>query len=154
SPLSLFDNDRWIGRIRLDRLGLWRYTIEAWIDQFESWRDEFEKKRQAGQDVELELIEGRTIIAAGLRQARPDDAAQLRASLRNFDGSDSSGRIALMLSLELRKLMARCQQRTNVARYSRELEVIVDRQAARFAAWYEMFPRSQGKLAGKSANFD
>ena len=36
----------------------------------------------------------------------------------------------------------------------RELEIVVDRKAARFAAWYEMFPRSQGTVPGKSATFD
>ena len=154
APLVLFDNDRWVGRIQLDKLGIWRYTIEAWIDQFESWRDEFEKKRQAGQPVELELIEGRAIVAAALRQAGTDDFAQLRTLLRNYDGGDTRQRAELMLSDRLRELMVRCQQRGNVVRYPCELEIIVDRKAARFAAWYEMFPRSQGKVPGKSASFD
>jgi starch synthase (maltosyl-transferring) len=154
TPLILFDNDRWVGRIRLDQLGLWRYTIEAWIDPFESWRDEFEKKRQANQSFELELIEGRVIVATMLRQASPDDAAQIRKILLGFDGGDTTRRIELMLSPGLRELTARCQPRGYAARYPRELEIIVDRKAARFAAWYEMFPRSQGKVAGKSASFD
>jgi starch synthase (maltosyl-transferring) len=154
TPLLLFENDRWVGRIRLDQLGLWRYTIEAWIDQFESWRDELEKKRQAGQSIELELTEGRAIVAAALRRAGLDDSAQLRKILLGFDGGDTARRTELMLSAGLRKLMARSQQRGDVVRYPRELEIIVDRQAARFAAWYEMFPRSQGKVAGKSASFD
>jgi len=34
------------------------------------------------------------------------------------------------------------------------LEVVVDRRAAGFAAWYEMFPRSQGSVPGKGATFD
>jgi len=154
APLVLFDNDRWVGRIRLDQLGLWRYTIEAWIDQFESWRDELEKKYQAGRAVELELVEGRAIVAAALRQAGPDDFAQLRTYLRNFDGGDTPQRAELMLSCGLRELMLHCQQRSNMVRYPSELEIIVDRKAARFAAWYEMFPRSQGKVPGKSASFD
>ncbi|HEX37930.1 MAG TPA: DUF3416 domain-containing protein [Candidatus Cloacimonetes bacterium] len=33
-------------------------------------------------------------------------------------------------------------------------EVYFDRPRARFAAWYEMWPRSQGKVPGKSATFD
>jgi starch synthase (maltosyl-transferring) len=154
APLVLFDNDRWLGRIRLDRLGRWHYTVEAWIDPFESWRDEFEKKRQAGQNVELELIEGRAIVAAMLRHASPDDDARIRKLLLVFDGGDTSRRTELILSTELHALMARCQPRSHAERYPRELEIIVDRKAARFAAWYEMFPRSQGKVAGRSASFD
>jgi starch synthase (maltosyl-transferring) len=154
TPLVLFDNDRWVGRIRLDQLGLWRFTIEAWIDSFESWRDELEKKRRADQSVELELMEGRSIVATMLRQNRPDDAVQIRKILLGFDRGDTARRADLMLSSELRELMARCQPRDYVARYPREIEVIVDRRAARFAAWYEMFPRSQGRVAGSSATFD
>jgi starch synthase (maltosyl-transferring) len=35
----------------------------------------------------------------------------------------------------------------------RPIPVWVDRQAARFAAWYEMFPRSAGRVAGQSGTF-
>ena len=44
--------------------------------------------------------------------------------------------------------------RADATRYHRELELYVDRKAARFAAWYEMFPRSQGTVPGKGATFD
>src|SRR5207253_8732293 len=144
APLLLFDNDRWVGHFRLDQLGLWRYTIEAWTDPFESWRDEFEKKREAGQSVELELVEGRVIVAAMLRGGETEDGAQIRKILRIFDGGDTARRAEVMLSSELRELSARCQMRNDVVRYHRELKIVVDRRAARFAAWYEMFPRSQG----------
>src|SRR6516162_1922828 len=92
TPLVLFDNDRWVGHVPLDQLGLWRYTVEAWIDEFESWHDEFEKKLQAGQSVELELLEGRAIVAAALRQAGPDDAVRVRKFLLGFDGDDTPRR--------------------------------------------------------------
>lgn len=41
-----------------------------------------------------------------------------------------------------------------VTRHDRVLEVVVDRPLARCAAWYEMWPRSQGKVPGRSATFD
>ena len=49
--------------------------------------------------------------------------------------------------------MARWPDRETAIRYDRVLEVFVDRVEARFGAWYEMFPRSQGKIPGKSATF-
>jgi starch synthase (maltosyl-transferring) len=49
--------------------------------------------------------------------------------------------------------MARYPDRTVAVRYDRELELVVDRPRARFAAWYEMFPRSQGTDPGRSATF-
>ncbi len=37
--------------------------------------------------------------------------------------------------------------------YGKILQVMVDPVKARFSAWYELFPRSQGKIPGKSATF-
>jgi starch synthase (maltosyl-transferring) len=38
--------------------------------------------------------------------------------------------------------------------YTHVLEIMVEPVSARFAAWYEMFHRSQGRVPGKSATFD
>jgi starch synthase (maltosyl-transferring) len=154
APFIFYDNDRWVGRFRLDAVGLWRYTIEAWTDHFESWRDELEKKLAAGQPIELELLEGQAIVEAALHQARPADAARMRQVLKDFTGVDIAGCTELLLSPDLRELMAGNSLRSDAVRYPRELEVVVDRKAARFAAWYEMFPRSQGSEPGGSATFD
>ena len=154
APFVFYDNDRWVGRFRLDAVGLWRYTIEAWTDHFESWRDEVEKKRAAGQSVELEFAEGLAIVEAALPQARGTDAPRIRNFLRDLSDADIRARTELLFAAELRGLMARCSERGDAVRYCRELEVVADRKAARFAAWYEMFPRSQGSQPGVSATFD
>jgi starch synthase (maltosyl-transferring) len=154
APFVFYDNDRWVGRFRLDAGGLWRYTIEAWPDHFESWRDEVEKKRTAGQNIELELIEGRAIIEVALQQARGADAKRLRDLFSDLSNGNTEACIELMLSPELPELMARCSVRNDAVCYRRELEVVADRKAANFAAWYEMFPRSQGSEPGVSATFD
>jgi len=44
--------------------------------------------------------------------------------------------------------------RANATRYTRVLHVAVDRERARFGAWYEMFPRSASPDPGRSATFD
>jgi len=154
APFVFYDNDRWVGRFRLDAVGLWRYTIEAWTDHFESWRDEVEKKRAAGQSIELEVAEGVAIVEAALPQARGTDAARIRNLLRDLSDADINARTELLFSAELPGLMARCSERGDAVRYCRELEVVADRKAARFAAWYEMFPRSQGSQLGVGATFD
>src|SRR5437868_11349672 len=43
---------------------------------------------------------------------------------------------------------------SDTVRYRHELEVVRHRKAASFAAWYEMFPRSQGIEPGEGATFD
>ena len=49
--------------------------------------------------------------------------------------------------------MDRWPDRSDATRYRRELPLIVDRTAARFAAWYEIYPRSQGTDPTRSATF-
>jgi starch synthase (maltosyl-transferring) len=154
TPLVFFDNDRWVGRFRLDQAGLWRYTIEAWTDRFESWCEEIEKKRDAGQDLSLELREGRAIVEEAQPEAAAEDAASLRAMLRKLDRGDDSGRAEMLLAGSTRELMARAAPRLDPTDCPRELEIVVDRKAARFSAWYEMFARSQGRTPGKSGTFD
>ena len=58
-----------------------------------------------------------------------------------------------ILGSELKVLLANYPDRTESGHYPRILEVIVIRPEAEFAAWYEMWPRSQGKEAGRSASF-
>ena len=48
--------------------------------------------------------------------------------------------------------MERHLDRTEATRSERELEVVVDRERARFAAWYELFPRS-GAALDRSSTF-
>jgi starch synthase (maltosyl-transferring) len=59
----------------------------------------------------------------------------------------------VILGDELRLLMALYPDRRDGGRYRKVLEVFVDRVEASYSAWYEMWPRSQGTLPGRSATF-
>ncbi len=139
--IILYDNVRYI------------YTIEAWTDVYGSWCSEVEKKLGAEQNVSLELVEGRELIEEAAARAKGRDAEWLAAVLKTIEGLDDGARATFMLGADLRQAMARWPDRGTAVRYDRELEVIVDRIRARFGAWYEMFPRSQGRVPGKSATF-
>jgi starch synthase (maltosyl-transferring) len=157
TPMTLANPglDLWQASFPLEQNGRYVYTIEAWHDAFESWRAEIGKKRDAGHDVHLELSEGRDIVAGVETRAKGPDMARLRQIVAAFDATeDVARRTDLLLGDELRTLAARWPDRTIAARYDRELEVVVDRVRARYGTWYEMFPRSQGKVPGKSATFD
>ena len=101
APFSLFDNDRWVARFRADRVGRWRYAIEAWTDRFASWRDDLGKRREAGQDIALELVEGGRLVEAAIAHAAPEDAARLRKILDEFATAAAARRSELMLSAAL-----------------------------------------------------
>ena len=58
--------------------------------------------------------------------------------------SDQKSLIALMLGDDLASLMRRHRPRDGASELPVPLPLQVDRVRARFAAWYEMFPRSAG----------
>jgi starch synthase (maltosyl-transferring) len=154
APMRLYDNDRWTGSVTVDRVAVGVFVIEAWTDHWASWRDEVGKKRAAGQRVALELIEGRALVEEAMHRAEGDDRRRLRHVLGEFDEADEDSRAALLLSELVRQLMDRNPDRRDATCYRHELEIRVDRKQAIFAAWYEMFPRSQGTEPDKSATFD
>ncbi len=151
TPLAPFDNDRWRGEFVLERNARYDYTLEAWPDVFGSWHHDVERKREAGQPVELDLIEGRALVEAARGRASAADRARIDATLRELETqTDDDGRAAVLLAPELGAVMARAPDRSRATVYARELEVIADRPAARFAAWYELFPRSQAQRSRRA----
>ena len=121
---------------------------------FETWCDEVAKKLNAGQQISNELLEGRDIVAEAVQRAAKDDAALLSRLLEQFDGKlDDADRAAVLLSDDARRVMARNPDRSHSVHYDPTLDLVVDRVKARFSAWYEMFPRSQGDTPDRSATF-
>jgi starch synthase (maltosyl-transferring) len=154
APMRFVDNDRWSGSFPLERMGRHIYTIEAWTDRFATWKRDFLKKRDAGQDVGLELVEGGAILRDAWGAARKADGAALKDLSDAFERAKTDeARAALLLSDDAGALVAKSGLRPDTTRYHRELELYVDREPARFAAWYEMFPRSQGTTPGKGSGF-
>lgn len=156
APMVFFDNDRWVGRILLRRNTRYLYTIEAWRGLFASWRGGFIKKRAAGRALSLELSEGRALVEQAAEHATERDAQALGGHLKRLDQNapDEAAQAEILLSDALLELMTRAGPRTNLTRYDRELEIVVDRLAGRYGAWYELFPRSMSGDAGRHGTFD
>ncbi len=153
-----YDSDRWIGGFPLDAIGEWTYTVDAWTDHFVSWRSTFQKKLDAAQDVSLELLEGAQLVDTAAHRARFGDtrrtlaawAARLRGAARMPNEAEGP---RVGLDLTLLALMEQHFAPDDVTSYDRELTVWVDRERARYAAWYEMFPRSQSAVPGRHGTF-
>ena len=141
-----YNEDRWFAEFIPDRLGRWHFTVEAWTDVWETWRAGFRKKVDAGVDVRVELMEAAQLVkAAARRAAKGPTRASLTLSARAFDQSPSPPSDAVVrraLDPELAALMRENFLPRDVTRYDRELAIVVDRPRARFASWYEFFPRS------------
>src|SRR5262249_55547327 len=78
---------------------------------------------------------------------------RLEVYLARWRASDYREAAELAISEELGQVMDRCPYRGDATSYRHELPLMVDRPRARFAAWYEIFPRSQGTDPDRSATF-
>jgi starch synthase (maltosyl-transferring) len=153
-PMLLVDNDRWSGTFRVDRNTRHLYSVLAFTDTYGSWRADLQKRLAAAQDVTSELLEGQRLVEeAAARTEDADDRGRLQAYLARWRAGDSRAAAELAISEELGQVMDRCPDRSDATRYRHELQLVVDRPAARFAAWYEVFPRSQGTDPRRSATF-
>ena len=156
TPLYPVDDDGWAGSFPLEANTRYRYTVQAWTDAFGSWVEEMRRRLAGGQaDLTSELLEGGGMLRRAREGARGVDAAALASALERLETASSrDGRLDVLLDPDLRPVMARVQPRPDLMRHDRELEVVVDRPEAAFAAWYELFPRSQGRLPGRHGTFD
>ena len=122
APLVALGNDGFAGSFHPDGAGRWRFEIEAWVDRHAGWLDEHDRKLAAGHaDLSGELAEGEALFGPGSIDDWRAAADDLGAKERH--GASRSG----------------------------SFEVEVERRRARTGAWYELFPRSWGGLAGVTA---
>jgi starch synthase (maltosyl-transferring) len=149
-------NDRWRGSFTLADYARHEFTVEGWVDRFASWRSGLSKKVGAGQDVSSELLEGAVLLRDAASRARGAQKTALgrRAAMLEDASIDASDRIVAALSAEVREQAARHPDRSRATRLDRVLPIDVERERARFGAWYEMFPRSAGADPSRSATFD
>ena len=144
-PLGL---DIWEGRFTPQRVGDHRFIIEAWWDIYATYHYELSKKHQAGVPVELELEEGRQLIERAAERASENDNGVLSAALgavhEQFQlAQHDADRVALLLDGDTARLMHEADTRPHLTRSDTHYPLEVERLKARFASWYELFPRSE-----------
>jgi starch synthase (maltosyl-transferring) len=144
APMSPLVNDRWRGHFAVTELGRYLFTLEGWVDHFETWSRQLQKRVQAGQDVKVELEVGARMLEE--TAARADGAAPDAARLATLAKALRAGKLE-SADGEAAELMRRYADRAMAITYHRELEVLVEPARARFSTWYELFPRSVGKLS-------
>jgi starch synthase (maltosyl-transferring) len=143
-PMELQVNDLWWAAFKPDALGIYEYTVQAWIDRFRTWHNRVVKKYADGQDVSVELIEGADIVLQSAELADGGDAERLKQKAAALKAEDKpvDDRVQLALDPELAHLMIRYPDRTYMTEYGKILEIRIEAARALFSTWYEMFPRS------------
>jgi len=154
-PLDAHHNGvRWGGSFEVDEQGSWEFSVQAWTDLFATWRDEFTRKLEAGQDqLASELSEAVVLLEDVAPRAAGADRKLIEHTLRVLRDPDvlEAAKHDVALGLELFAAVARSAPRHGQVTLEPALALEVDRVRARFGAWYELFPRSWGGLAGVEA---
>ena len=151
-PMEALGNDRWRAAFKVNEVGRYRYTVEGWVDHFKTWARDFAKRVQAGQDVTVDLQIGAELVEAARDQAMQTQKGWLATYAEALRAGDNEA-TQHALSPELARLMALHGVRRFVTRYDRQLAIVVDRERARFGAWYELFPRSTSPVPGRHGTF-
>ena len=147
APLVHDVNDRWFGSFDVDVVGSWRYQVVGWTDHWRSWLHGLVKKYEAGvTDLDVELEEGARLLERR-RVPRPvKEQLQSAAGLLRDADSTMGTRVAAADDPQLQALLDQHPERLDATLSKPELPLWVDREAARFSAWYELFPRSEGAI--------
>jgi starch synthase (maltosyl-transferring) len=155
TPLKFVVNDRWRAVFRVDEIGRYRYTLAAWIDRFQSWRRDLQKKAEVNEHSELDILTGALVIEQAAWRASGSDKKKLTEAIELLRNKNTglSSKLAAALGDHLLELVGRYPDRGAETRYDKELTIVVDREKARFSAWYEMFPRSSAAEAGVHGTF-
>jgi len=154
TPMHFVDNDRWAGTFDVERVGRYEFTIEAWRDPFATWHSDVEKKSDAGQAIDLELIEGADIIKKAKAEAKDEAESALGALLAELAAADPAAQWRILDRETTRQLLAETGIRLNVSTLAAPLPLRVERERAQFSAWYELFPRSASNDPHRHGTFD
>ncbi len=145
---------RWGTSIVVDQLGVWTWDVWAWADALASWRHEIERKAEGGQDdLNSELAEGALLLAGAAERAgaaAPADAGVITeaATVVADPARPTTERLRAALDPALATLADAHPDRGRGRGLNAPARIDVDPVLARFGAWYELFPRSWGGLAG------
>ena len=140
-PMHSPGNDLWLAEFTPTELGPHLFSIEAWIDPFATYCHDLEKKYHAGVEVKLELEEGRLMLGKGIELSQGALRDELVAVQQRLPGLSADDQVAVFLSDSTARLMSEAEHRSYLTRSS-DFPLDVDRPAAQFASWYELFPRS------------
>ena len=156
TAMSPLGNDRWTATCAFHQVGLGEFTIEAYTERWLSWRHEWQKKFDAGvRPLTTEIEEAALQLEGAAHRAKklPADAARLRELAAQFRAGTPEEVHALAALPELAALMAAFPDRSDAHEMKPAHPVRVDRPAARFAAWYEFFPRSAEGHGDRGSTF-
>ncbi len=166
-PMKEIGNDLWSAEFTVDRLGMWKFVVQGWVDHFDTWTSALKKRlaaqpavndsngAAAAQNIPLALRTGAILLEHTAKRATGADAKQLNeivASLRWMADQDATA-YEYPLNDRVHELAAEYPDLSFATKYETELPIWVDRERARYSTWYELFPRSASSIPGQHGTF-
>jgi starch synthase (maltosyl-transferring) len=151
-PLADVGNDRFEGALELGddlRPGSFEFVVEAWRDHYETWRRDVRVKAGAGQSIAVELEEGAGLLESLLPTLAP--GARTRVERAVWALRDEQRPLPSRLDAALDDALAASLAGVVLPEWVTAgplMPLWVDRPAARFSTWYELFPRSERGFQG------
>jgi starch synthase (maltosyl-transferring) len=166
-PMTDAGNDLWTAAFRVNKLGLWRFAIQGWVDHFDTWSSDLKKRLAAQpdpanpkatdvpQDIPVALRSGALLLEATAKRASGSDARSLGEMVKSLRwmADQNAALYEYPLNDEVIALAARYPDLEFATRTEPDLTLWVDRERARFSAWYELFPRSASPIPGQHGTF-
>jgi len=143
-PLTYLANNRWCATVELQELGVYEYTIEAWVDYLLTWQYNLRKKVDDKQNVVVELQDSIDSLNKLLNVAQKPDIEQLKDVIKRIgDNDDYEQVVDTVCSEAFEKLLRKYPAKEFANEYERILSVRAEHSKAEFSTWYEFFPRGK-----------
>ncbi|MCC6435174.1 MAG: DUF3416 domain-containing protein [Acidimicrobiales bacterium] len=155
APMRPGELSRFHGSWVPTEIGAHQVQVVAWTDRFAGWRRDLVKRAAAGQDLGVEFEVGARLLEALVDKVGEAAGLRLREAVTGLRSTVCAPQVRLDVALdpELAALTEGVVADWDQTR-SAKLAVWVDREAAEFSAWYELFPRSYGGFRGVIGELD
>jgi starch synthase (maltosyl-transferring) len=152
-PMKFIGDDGWQASFMLDQLGSYQYSIVAWTDDLATWQHALKARWEAGdRELLLEFQEGASLLRE-LTDRVPRGAARVpliqAAMLIGDPGHPVEESILIALNPVLTEISNDFPDPAKMVATEQSFQVVVEPTRAGFAAWYQLFPRSQSLTPGK-----
>lgn len=142
-------NDEWTATVIPLRVGRHHFVVQSWTDRHATWEHKVAVKLAAGVDLEVEVAEAALLLEAAALgpDGRPNPIITEALRVLRDSSSDPGTRLGAARSAAVAEALSGPAGSVDLTSCS-PMPLWVDRERALVGAWYELFPRSHGGLAG------
>jgi starch synthase (maltosyl-transferring) len=149
-------NDIWRASFLPEKLGIYKFSLEASIDPFAKWKQDVAVKLKANVLEPLDIEQGILLLKNWLPQLNKNATKivdEKISLLTSYKTNLSKEEITYFLEDERLQNIAKEIKDPSYVHYPKNLSVYVEPPLANFSAWYEFFPRSFGAKPEEHGTF-